>query len=225
VDNRKILTAILFVLMLSTFYHTASFPATAMQEPSQPAGTAVTVYMDDTVTVTWRHSREYILRGLPADAAKHIAVTDEDLIYHVSIQHNVLTNLGRNLIKSLLSQLAANNTGNGLLNYVHLSNATFTANLSSTYCCGGANHEYGSSAGLEPKQGTYASTGTGTWTITAIFTLTAAVATTAYGASLAISITAGAAANNEGAEALFATTAPMSAVGDNVTVVWACSVP
>jgi hypothetical protein len=146
------------------------------------------------VSVTWRHA--------------------DGTIYATSYQHNLLTDLGKNLIKTLLSSDA---TGATLVKYIQITNATFTAGAGSTYCCGTAHVVPEDHYGLAPAAGTYASTGTGTWTITHVFIYDGTAGTqTIYGAALTTSVTTGAAAANDFAEALFSTTAPLSANGDNV---------
>lgn len=152
-----------------------------------------------------------------------IARHADGTIYATSYGHNILTSLGKDLIKTLLSSSA---TGAALVKYIQIANATFTAVVGSTYCCGSEHVVPESSYGLEPRVGTYTSTGTGTWTITATFTLTStpAATQTIYGAALTTSVTTGSGAANDFAEALFSTTAPLSAIGDNVLVEWSLAV-
>ena len=146
-------------------------------------------------------------------------------IYFTTVTHNIVVNNGKNLVKTILGSTAANTTGVNLWNYIALTNATFTAAVGDNYCCGGlGNTQIENTYGLAAAQGTYSSTGTGTWTIVHTFTYDGTGGTqTIYGAGLQISASVGTGQTNLAAEAVFSSTAPLSVNGDNVQVTWSMS--
>jgi hypothetical protein len=100
-----------------------------------------------------------------------------------------------------------------------VTNATFTASATHVSCDAAASaveNKYG----LAPALGTYVSTGLGTWNVSYTFTLntTPASAQVLYGACLTTSATI--AATNNFAEALFGSTATLTASGDYCKVIY-----
>jgi hypothetical protein len=155
---------------------------------------------------------EYTADGVHYSAyVQMIARHADGTIFAASYDHNTLTTLGKNLIQTLLSE-SANTTSANNVRFIQITNATFTAAAASTYCCGTEHAVPEDHYGLAPSAGTYALVTQSSWTITHIFTYDGSSGTeTIYGAALTTSVTTGAAAKNDFAEALFSTTAPLSA--------------
>jgi hypothetical protein len=137
-------------------------------------------------------------------------------VYANYIVHNLLTNLGATDVVNLIG-----GTGGTKFGYIEPTNATMSAAITDIYCCGGSDKTFVTTTFLNPAAAAYSNTGTGTGTISAVFTEPASPTTvTVYGAGLTISSSHGVSANNLEAEANLPSTASLSQVGDNVTIVW-----
>lgn len=161
-----------------------------------PGSSKVSVHYSATVIATWRHA--------------------DGTIYFVAENHNILVNLGLN--DSLTELFVAGSRIPWL--YIQPTNASMSAVATDTYCCGGSDKTFVTTTDLAPAIGTFTATGIGTGKVARTFTLTAAVSVTVYGAGLTTSTAHGSGAANLRAEANLPSNAIMSAIGDNVQIVW-----
>jgi len=130
--------------------------------------------------------------------------------------HNIFTNAGMELVEQ---DLGVGGAVTAAL-YIAPANATFTAAVASTQCCGGTDKSFPASGGLNPQVGAYASTGTGTWTVIKAFTATVSGGgtTDVWGTGLLQAATSG-----EIAEVLFTNKATLQ-TSDIITITWSAAI-
>jgi len=126
--------------------------------------TALTFYMDNKVTFTYRHCDKY----LNHDGTVNVAAcnADSSTVYSQVTKHNLTTNAGKDFIKAQIS-------GTGVTTncaYIAVGNSAVTPAATDTTLTGEV-----STNGLSRAVGTYSSTGTGTFTLVKTFTATGAV--------------------------------------------------
>lgn len=95
------------------------------------------------------------------------AKTPDGVTYFKMTKHNLTTNAGKDVIKQ---QVANNGSQPAACSYIAVSTSAITPAVGDTSLTGEV-----STNGLARALGTYASTGTGTWTLSKTFTATGAV--------------------------------------------------
>ena len=176
-----ILLAVLAMLVPLGFAQGAGVDVAAAPAIGTGVHATATFGLYNEVTATWRHCAKYATTIEPSLAKKiftlgtaksrieidtEACTADPSTVFAVKKHHNLTTNAGKDFIKAQISGTAT--TSNCI--YIAVGTTAITPAVTDTTLSGEV-----TTNGLQRAPGTYAAVGTGTFTLTKLFTATGAV--------------------------------------------------